>query len=138
MKPEPLAVALNRTPHSFLSPNSGKHDRTKRPFRDALRDTGASAAKNALGGFTWAWTGPIVVRIEIYWERDPETNRYRNRLDIDNAISACKGAIDGVFAKLQADDRQVVGIYLSQDRDPTGEGYMVVCVEAVSEGKVAA
>ncbi len=63
-KPDVLAIAINRTPDSALSPNSGKHPRTLKPYRNLLRDTGALAAGNALNGRTWAWSGPIVVRIE--------------------------------------------------------------------------
>lgn len=139
VRPSPLAIIIDRTPDSILSPNSGKHDRTKHPFRVVLRDTAAVAAGNALIGRTWAWSGPIVVRIEIFWERDAESGRYRNKMDWDNAISACKGAIDGVFSKLDANDRQVAGCYLDQYNDPDAAGYMIVLVEAIEqEGKVAA
>lgn len=131
--PQPLAVAINMTPHTYLRPNAGKHERTQRPHRQALRQAGAAGAQNALRGREWAWKGPIILHVEIHWERG------RNRLDWDGAITCCKGAIDGVFDKLTADDRQVTGIHLSQHGDPTGEGYMVVLVEPVEAiAKVAA
>jgi hypothetical protein len=125
VKPNPIAVAINMTPHTFLRPNAKKAERTQRPYRQVLRQAGALGAHNALRGAEWAWDGPIVLRVEIYWEKG------RQRLDWDGAITCCKGAIDGVFDKLNADDRQVSGIYLDQYHDPTGEGYCIILVEAV-------
>lgn len=127
MRPDPLAIAINMTPHTYLRPNAGKHRRTQGPYKQALRQAGAAGAQNALVGREWVWKGPIILHIEIHWERG------RQRLDWDGAITCCKGAIDGVFDKLNADDKQVTGIHLSQHSDTTGEGYTVILVEPVEE-----
>lgn len=122
--PDPLIVVIDQTPHRYLSPNSGKHERTRRPHKDALKDAAAVGAMNALNGRTWAWDGPIVVHMEIFWPKGHKS------LDWDNAIASAKSALDGVFAKLEANDRQVVAITMpKQERDKLGSGYMVLILE---------
>ena len=123
MMPEPLAVVIDRTPHPWLLPNQKKAERTRRPYKQAIRDTAAIATINALDGKTWSWAGPIVLHIDIFWEPG------RRRADWDNAIAAMKGAIDGVFSRIDADDRQVTGVFLQQGRDNLRDGYTVILIE---------
>lgn len=119
---EPITVTIDQTPHRYLAPNSGKHKRTKDPYRQELKHAAAIAAGNVLRGRTWAFDGPVTLYITIVWEQGHQV------IDFDNAIASCKAAIDGVFAKLDADDRQVVGIYLRQYRSRERHGHMVVTV----------
>jgi hypothetical protein len=121
--PDPLAIVVDRTPHPWLLPNQKKHARTTKPYRDLLRDTAAIATGNALNGKAWAWDGEIMVRIEVYWEPG------RSRCDADNLISACKGLVDGVFSKIDANDRQVTGYVVHQHRDNLNDGYCVLLID---------
>jgi hypothetical protein len=123
----PLTVRIDRTPDRTLSPNSGKHDRTRKPHAKAIRDTAAAATLNALRGGTWCYEGPIMLTVTYGWERG------RKRLDWDNATAISKYAIDGVFSRINANDRQVAGIVVHQVRDPVGDGYMVINLEPVTE-----
>ena len=133
-RPDPIAVVVDQTPHEFLWPNKGKHRRTKEPYRDALKGAAAAGAINALKGKPWAWSGPIMLHVEVFW---PNGTR---RLDFDNMVAALKAATDGIFLKLDADDRQVLGMTVLQDWDRANNaGYMVYSIEAVeTEGQVAA
>lgn len=137
---EPLTVVIDQTPHRYLMPNSGKHRRTRQPYADALKQAAASGAINALDGKPWRWDGPIRLRIEIYWGKDPVTGRWHNTVDWDNAIASAKAAIDGIFAKIDADDRQIAQFDTPQQfRDPAGTGYMVFVLEPIAEaGREAA
>lgn len=125
--PDPLAIVVDRTPHPWLLPNQKKHARTTKPYRDMLRDTAAIATGNALNGKVWVWTGPIVLRYEIYWEP------MRQRCDIDNLIAALKGIQDGIFAKIEANDRQIVGYFVYQYRDNRKDGYVIAHIAPVTE-----
>ncbi len=122
MTPEPLVVVIDRTPDRRLLPNTGTHPRTQKPYRAVLRAAAAGATQNVLVGRTWAWAGPIVLDVEIGWEDG------RGIPDWDNAIAALKGAVDGVFGKLDADDRQVTGIFLVQSKDPRKTGFTRITV----------
>lgn len=133
MTPEPLIVVIDRTPHRYLMPNSGKHRRTREPYADALKQSAAAGALNALNGKPWRWDGPIRLRIEIYWGKDPQTKRWHNTVDWDNAIASVKAAIDGIFAKIDANDRQIAQFDTPQQfRDKQGAGYMVFVLEPIA------
>ena len=126
-KPEPLAIAIAMTPPRALWPNTNAHKRTKEPYIMAFKQAAAAGAQNALVGRSWAWDGPIMLHVEVYWPKG------QRRLDFDNVVGSLKAAQDGVFTKLEADDRQVVGITVQQDWDRNGEGYIAYVVEAVEE-----
>lgn len=123
--PSPLVVQIDRTPPRILSPNSKAHRRTREPYRDELKLAAAMATQNVLVGRTWAWDGPIILYIHIAWD-------HGQRLDYDNAISISKYAVDGVFAKLDANDRQVEGVHVSQTTGNKTPG-MIIQVEPVAE-----
>lgn len=121
--PDPLTVVVGATPPRELWPNTNAHKWTKTPHIAAMKAAAAVGVQNALVGHAWGWPGPIMLHIEIYW---PTGQR---RLDFDNALSSCKSAIDGVFGKIDANDRQIAGVLLTQDWDRIGDGYMVIQVE---------
>jgi len=120
--PGELSVVIDRTPDRKLSPNSNAHRRTREPYKEDLRNTAALRTGETLRDRAWSWPGPIVIHVVIAWERG------RRESDWDNAIAMSKAAIDGVFSKLDADDRQVRGAYLRQLRDREGAGYMEITV----------
>lgn len=131
--PGHVTVRIDRTPDRVLSANSGKHKRTREPFIKIMRQTAALRTGETLMGQVWTWKGPIVIHVVIAWER---SRPVRKRLDFDGAISISKSAIDGVFDKLDADDRQVQGAYLRQIRDHDGQGYMdITVVPMIDEAK---
>lgn len=127
-----LTVTVPMTPHRYLNPNSGKHARTKRPYYTALRDAAALAAADLLRGRTMVFDGPVRVVLDIYWPAGYQT------LDFDNACASCKGLVDGVFHHLDADDRQMIGMDITQQRDPAKHGFVTVTVTAASEEKQTA
>jgi len=121
--PAPLVVQIARTPPRILSSNNGSHRRTKEPYVAEMRKEGATAAQNVLVGQTWAWAGPIRLLIHIAWD-------HGKRLDYQNAVTLTKSVVDGVFDKLDADDRQVEIIHLTQsagNKTPS----MIIQVEAM-------
>lgn len=122
-QPDPISIVIDRTPPKELWPNKRRHPRSKEPYIAAFKAAAAAGAQNVLVGREWAWDGPIMLHVEIYWPRG------QRRLDYDNAIGALKAAQDGIFAKLGADDRQVMGVLLQQDWDRLGDGYIVYTVE---------
>jgi hypothetical protein len=130
--PESLTVRIDMTPHPYLMPNMGKHKRTREPYKDALKEAAAAGAQNILIGRTWSYDGPIMLVVSIFWEKS------RRVVDWDNAVASIKSAIDGVFIKLNADDRQIVGIMLRQKRDRTGHGYMTMTIDPYTPEKQAA
>lgn len=133
MKPDPLAVAINMTPDRALWPNTRAHTRTKHPYKVDLKNAAAIGAINALKGRSWGWNGPILLTVEVYWPKG------QRRLDFDNCVGALKAAQDGIFDKLDCNDRQIVGIHLTQDWDRIdGTGYMVYTIEAVDALEEAA
>ena len=133
MSHEPLTVRIPMTPDRVLSPN---HDRANKYHRSRckreIKTAAASATVDVLRGETWKHSGPIVLHISYYFER----NRKRS-MDRDNAIAMAKAAVDGVFLHLDADDRQITDHKLEQLRDPDGIGYMVIVVEPVAEQEAA-
>lgn len=139
MTPDPLIVRVDQTPHDYLSPNSDKHRRTRQPYADALKQAAACGAINALAGKPWRWDGPIRLRIEVYWGKRP-SGQWHKTMDWDNLLASCKAAIDGIFVRISADDRQIAQFDTPQQfRDPAGKGYMVFVLEAIEvEGEEAA
>lgn len=111
-----LGVTVPQTPHSYLSPNSGKHRRTREPYAQSLKTAAALATRENLRGTSWQSQRLLRVELRIYWERG------HKRLDYDNAIASCKALLDGVFQEIGADDRQVMEIKLVQGRTE-GQGY---------------
>lgn len=126
-----LTIRIPATPHRDLSPNSRKAERSTRPHKDAIKALAAGATLNTLNGTSWGCDGPIVLHIVYAWEAS------RRRMDWDNAAAISKAAIDGVFSRIDADDRQVVGLYVSQTRDPDGAGFMVITVEPQADERIA-
>lgn len=136
--PSTLIVHINQTPHDYLSPNAGKHRRTREPYAEALKAAAASGTINALAGKRWHWEGPIRLRIEVYWGRKP-SGHWHKTMDWDNLLASCKAAIDGIFVKLGADDRQIAQFDTpKQFRDPAGSGYMVFILQPLIEDEAIA
>ncbi len=131
-KPEPLTIMIDQTPHSDLNPNARVHHMRKHKQVAALREAASYCALNGLKGGTWAWSGPIIVHAEIYW---PSTRRV---IDYDNAVASLKPAIDGVFDRIDANDRQMIGVLVHQAKDKLKRGYMVITIEAHPAEEVAA
>lgn len=137
------------TPHVLLNPNAilSKKQRNLLPYpmnlmklpviksiykRD-LRECSKLSATQALGTYRSRDTpptilGPVVVDIVVAWEKG------RQIVDWDNCVAMMKGVIDGVTkGGFMLDDRQVVGMYLQQIRDPDKLGYIDIAVCSVDE-----
>jgi hypothetical protein len=128
MKPDPITIRITTLPDRALWPNTGAHRRTKEPYVAVLRLQAALSTHNALNGNDWSWNGPIETRIDVYW---PSHLRI---LDWTNIHAALKPAEDGIFDKLDANDRQVQTVTLKQHKLPKGwDGYLLYTIIALEE-----
>lgn len=123
--PAPLVLHIARTPPRILSSNNNAHRRTKEPYVAEMRKEGATAAQNVLVGQSWSWPGPIRLLIHIAWD-------HGKKLDYQNSVALTKSVVDGVFDKLDADDRQVEIIHLTQSVGNKEPG-MIIQVESIVE-----
>ena len=136
-----LTVRIPATPHKLLNPNTVRVTEKQRSELDwPLPKKSVHIIKYALrqqlkDAVAWSCieqrpkhplTCPVVVHVVIGWEKG------RMVMDFDNAISSCKGALDGlIMGGWIADDDQVTGMTLQQTKDPEKVGFMVLTVEPV-------
>lgn len=74
----------------------------------------------------------MILEIRVAWEKR------RSIPDFDNCIVMMKGVIDGVTeAGFMENDRQVIGIYLRQRKDPDGLGYIDLTARPANAVEIA-
>lgn len=129
-----IRVRIPGAPDLALTPNRRNRWGGARPGARAAKQAradawkAARAVRNELGLFGTGpiFAGPVRVAVEIGWPRG------QRKLDRDNAEATCKSALDGILvdARFVADDRAVQEIDVTQVRDATGPGWVLVTVTA--------
>lgn len=116
-------------PNKALSPNSRIDRRSSTKIRQAARDLGFYAAKEALqkNGFP-SYLHGVAGIVVIYSFHAPNMHRY----DLDNALSRLKAANDGIALALGVDDSDWNAVTLRRGQPVVG-GRVDVEIEAIKQ-----
>jgi len=119
-----LTIHLPWQPQAQVSPNARNSTRNRLDHHRDNRGIAALAVRSHMAREHTLWVVPEhpAMDITVYWGKN------RNRWDLDNILSACKGIIDGVTRELGFDDRRFVAFTVAQSRDPDRLGYTSVTI----------
>jgi hypothetical protein len=135
-----LTITIPMDPPRACSPNYRQHWRGRHAATKAFREVAgwkAVQGRMVYLGLTMmdavildhpVFSGPVAVAARIAWSKGRKT------MDPSNAAGSLKPAIDGLQdARIVANDKQVVSLEVTQDRDKAGRGYVVLEVNALEE-----
>jgi hypothetical protein len=143
-EPRSFEIEIPTTPSPDVRPNrntgfnawQGKKAREEKArLREVAKNAAVSAmnAPEALDRRRPLYGDDAVVEVTVWWEKRPTpkypNGRYRSFVDgHDTLPQMCKGLIDGlVDAAVLKDDKRLFASY-RQDKDPSGQGRVVVKV----------
>lgn len=125
--PTTLNLRINLTPDSCLSPNQskGRHWATLEKAKgDLITMTRQAFAQPGFGYY--APEPPLTLAFTIYWEKG------RKRMDQDNLLASLKVCIDEIAYRTGINDKHFQFAPITQDRDPDGQGFMLVRLEGAA------
>jgi len=116
-------------PDRALSPNSRIDRRSSTKIRQAARDAGFYAAKEAMQKAGRSVYVPSTARIAISYTFHAANMR---RYDLDNSLSRCKAYSDGIALAIGVDDSRWDAVTLRRGK-PVDGGCVVVEIEAIKQ-----
>lgn len=129
-----LTIKIPMDPPRACSPNYRQHWRGRHAATKAFRTAAFWAAAKEVWNLieliddpSW-FVGPVAVTARIGWSKGRKT------MDPTNAAGSLKPAIDGLQdCLIFKDDKQVVSLSVTQERDKEGRGYVVLEVQPMEE-----
>lgn len=122
-----IAVTVPMQPAPETSPNYSGHWSDKARARAALHEAAYFSTwavfNKAHATQAFLPDTKLMVSLIIGWGKG------RKRMDEDNALACCKGALDGFAKAIQVDDRHFTIAGIDQVRDSEGLGWVRISAE---------
>lgn len=123
-QPHSITVTIPLQLDRRVTPNGRAHWGTKKRLTDEMRQT---TTLSMLAVVTQAQRGQVR-RLPLTLDYEIRHGKGRRRMDVDNIIASLKPVQDAISSVLGVDDKHFTLGTMTQTRDPTGRGEIVVTI----------